>query len=285
MLGKLIKHEFLADVRLLGPAYLVTLLLSLFTRLATWLATRQAIADAVSVSFEHVLQGVASILSIVFIIAVIASVVLTLFFMIYRFYKNFFTDEGYLMMTLPARSSALIFSKFINAVFWLIISMAVAVLSIVIVFSQFDELKDTINQIVDTFQLVLAMNGTGIEANLGTDTKTFLVEMCFYLVFWFSRFAFMCYFAIAFGQLLSKNHKIGGAIVAYIIETICISILSSLYLAAENALLPNFIADYATNTGAATQTTVLGGIILNIIISAVLYWLVSRIMTRHLNLD
>ena len=285
MLGKLIKHEAIADFRLLGPAYGVIVVLALLTRLATWIATRQALANVVSSSFANVLQGLASLLLIVFIAAAFAGVVLTIFYMIYRFYKNFFTDEGYLMMTLPAKPAALIFSKFINAIVWIVVSVAVSALGIWFVFSQFEELKASIEQFIDLFKTILAMNGSVVTDSLGVNMPTFVTEMCFYIVFWFSRFAFTCYFAIAFGQLISKNHKIGGAVLAYIVETIAISIVSTIYMGFENTLFPKFISDYATSTGVATQCTLIGGLVLNILLSALLYWLVSLIMTRRLNLD
>ena len=285
MLGKLIKHEAIADFRLLGPAYGVIVVLALLTRLATWIATRQALANVVSSSFANVLQGLASLLLIVFIAAAFAGVVLTIFYMIYRFYKNFFTDEGYLMMTLPAKPAALIFSKFINAIVWIVVSVAVSALGIWFVFSQFEELKASIEQFIDLFKTILAMNGSVVTDSLGVNMPTFVTEMCFYIVFWFSRFAFTCYFAIAFGQLISKNHKIGGAVLAYIVETIAISILSTVYMGLENTIFPKFISDYATSTGVATQCTLIGGLVLNVLISALLYWLVSLIMTRRLNLD
>ena len=47
-----------------------------------------------------------------------------------RFYKNFFTDEGYLMFTLPVKTSDLILSKTLVAVIWRLISFLFIILSV-----------------------------------------------------------------------------------------------------------------------------------------------------------
>ena len=54
----------------------------------------------------------AAILSIV---AVISSIAVTSLLTHYRFYKNFYTDEGYLTFTLPVSRKVLLLSKTVNA--------------------------------------------------------------------------------------------------------------------------------------------------------------------------
>ena len=48
--------------------------------------------------------------------------------MVYRFYKNLMTDEGYLMFTLPVSRSQLIWSKLIVSMAWGILSAVLAAL-------------------------------------------------------------------------------------------------------------------------------------------------------------
>ena len=54
---------------------------------------------------------------------------LTLVLMVYRFYKNLMTDEGYLMFTLPVSRSQLIWSKLMVALAWGVLSAVLAALA------------------------------------------------------------------------------------------------------------------------------------------------------------
>ena len=52
------------------------------------------------------------------IMAIMACVVITTIMVYYRFYKNLFTDEGYLTFTLPVSRAKLLASKTLNAIIW-----------------------------------------------------------------------------------------------------------------------------------------------------------------------
>lgn len=64
------------------------------------------------------------------------TIILTMFvpviLIITRFYKHFFTDEGYLTFTLPAKRSTLLLSKTVTATFWLSLQSIVLIVSIYI---------------------------------------------------------------------------------------------------------------------------------------------------------
>lgn len=54
----------------------------------------------------------------VFMLGVCAFIIVTKVLVYLRYYKNFFTDEGYLTFTLPVKRSTLYKSKLINGVIW-----------------------------------------------------------------------------------------------------------------------------------------------------------------------
>lgn len=54
------------------------------------------------------------------ILAIVASVLLTEILVYWRFYKHFFSDEGYLTFTLPVRRRTLLLSKTLNAMIWIV---------------------------------------------------------------------------------------------------------------------------------------------------------------------
>ena len=68
------------------------------------------------------------------IFAIVASFILTYILVFYRFYKNFFTDEGYLTFTLPVSRKKLFLSKTINALLFTTLQAIVFAVGIAIIF-------------------------------------------------------------------------------------------------------------------------------------------------------
>lgn len=64
------------------------------------------------------------------VFGIIGVVFVVRYFFFYRYYKNLFTDHGYLMNTLPVKSTDLIFSKLIVGVIWQFLIWIVVVVSI-----------------------------------------------------------------------------------------------------------------------------------------------------------
>lgn len=65
------------------------------------------------------------------VFGIIGVVFVVRYFFFYRYYKNLFTDHGYLMNTLPVKSTDLIFSKLIVGVIWQFLIWIVVVVSII----------------------------------------------------------------------------------------------------------------------------------------------------------
>jgi len=65
------------------------------------------------------------------VFGIIGVVLVVRYFFFYRYYKNLFTDHGYLMNTLPVKSTDLIFSKLIVGVIWQFLIWIVVVASII----------------------------------------------------------------------------------------------------------------------------------------------------------
>lgn len=133
-----------------------------------------------------------------------------------RFYKNLFTDEGYLMFTLPVKTSDLLLSKMLVAVLWKLISIVFTMLSIfgiatvgisylsdmsIVHFFQefFDLFKDALSEMRETLMIPIPLFFLWL----------LLIGVCS-LVFSI-LFIYTC---ICLGQFWSR-HKIGGAILAY----------------------------------------------------------------------
>ena len=78
------------------------------------------------------MRALAVLSVLLFSAAVFGGSILAFVLMIYRFYKNLMTDEGYLMFTLPVTTGQLIWSKMIVSAVWLLATAAMDVLSMFI---------------------------------------------------------------------------------------------------------------------------------------------------------
>ena len=125
MLGKLLKYEFKATSRILLPLYGALLIFAFIVKI--FIGTK---LDGVNMDF---LGGIPAVVSIFTYGATMAAVfIVTIFIIIQRFYKNLLGDEGYLMNTLPVSTTSNISSKLISAIIWSLVSIFVAILSIII---------------------------------------------------------------------------------------------------------------------------------------------------------
>lgn len=78
------------------------------------------------------LTGVTMVLYFVMLVwGIVAACLVVKYYFFYRYYKNLFTDQGYLMNTLPVKSTELLNAKLIVALLWRYITIIVITVSIV----------------------------------------------------------------------------------------------------------------------------------------------------------
>ena len=131
MLGKLIKNEFKAVNRLMIPLHLGLIAVTIIGRFYLQFTVFNNPGRAVVMS-DNIWFGLLNATLIVFyILALFAAALITgIYLEIIRFRKNLFTDEGYLMHTLPVTASAHIWSKLIVCLVWVIVDVILVVLSV-----------------------------------------------------------------------------------------------------------------------------------------------------------
>ena len=120
MLSKLLKYEFRATGRIMLPVYALLLVTAGGTSVTGSLMGRYPESTVLSI-FRTLFMTL-------FAFTTFGVLLLTLVLMVYRFYKNLMTDEGYLMFTLPVSRSQLIWSKLIVSMAWGILSAVLAAL-------------------------------------------------------------------------------------------------------------------------------------------------------------
>lgn len=130
MLGKLLKHEWKAVWKV--PVLLIVILM--LSAVMAGLTFALPIWDSEWVGLP--LSGVMLIL--MFYFAMIAVTVGIMIYFAVRYYKNMFTDEGYLTHTLPVTARQLLLNKTIVMSVWNLIAMMAVAASILVFFCGYD---------------------------------------------------------------------------------------------------------------------------------------------------
>ena len=119
MLIKLLKHEFRATARIMGPLYLILLAVALGFNFSARLMDTSNV----------VLNVLAALVILAYVAAIIGVFIVAFILMLQRFYKNLLGDEGYIMFTLPASVHQHVWSKLIVSAVWFIATGVVVIRS------------------------------------------------------------------------------------------------------------------------------------------------------------
>lgn len=202
MLSKLLKYELRASGRILLPVYALLLTsagcCSLFYKLAAGHPYRAGAAS--------ILMG---LLNVAFGIFVVATGVVTALLMIYRFYKNYMTDEGYLMFTLPVNRHQLIWAKLLSALIYTAASAVAVTLSILLVLLPIADWSGFWGNLRELLSSITK------SLHFGVSDPLLLLWIAVLAVLTVFSGLLMVYAAIALGHSFS-NHKILLSVVFFI---------------------------------------------------------------------
>lgn len=120
MLGRLFKYELKATSKVLVPIYIAFIAITIISRVSIDLQVDEG-------SLWSFINGMGLF---VFIISAITMFVATAIVIIWRFYQNTSSDEGYLLFTLPVKVDYIIISEFLCALIWGFLMSVFAVLGI-----------------------------------------------------------------------------------------------------------------------------------------------------------
>ncbi|MEF9990536.1 MAG: ABC transporter permease [Romboutsia sp.] len=263
MLGKLLKYELKANVRIFIPLYIAILSVSIINgfSLSTELFQMQNIATFILVGL------------------MVALAVITIVLIVQRFNKNLLGDEGYLMFTLPVSSRKLILSKFISSLIWSVCSVIVAMLSFMLITMIVGRgeirISDYIN-IIKEFIQIISINSFWL----------LLLEIAFMMFCTYSIFVFTVYLALSMGQLpIFNKFRNGASLVSFfVINVVISSIQNSIINIVIGAKIDEYINQYNDVFGTISQVLPIGIIVL-LITGIILFICTSYILDKKLNLE
>ncbi|MEG1255765.1 ABC transporter permease [Clostridium sp.] len=256
MLRKLMKYEFKATGRIMLPLYAALLGFTIINKL--FIGTN---LDKVNMDF---LGGIPAIITMLgYTATMIAIFVGTLFITVQRFYKNLFGDEGYLMNTIPVKSSQNIVNKLIVSIVWTIISAIVAAISIFIMAYDPDVLKQIIRELRNVYSEI----GSNIIG---------IIEFIILGIVSLAHQIMMLYAALSIGQLF-KSKKLLGAFAGFMI----ISIVQQAIVGIGATIL----FSNANYVNISPQYALLCVIIASLFFFTILFYITNYILKNKLNLE
>lgn len=235
---------------------------------------------------DRELPGLVYPLTIIGLILVIISFVvfsvLSVIFVYVRFYKNFFTDEGYLTFTLPVKRSQLLNAKLIMSVGTMLLTGVVCMINALIIicigfsdviFSRnfWEEFRTMIDTIVNEvgFYLVIYSVETLVIILLSVIFSTLFIFCC-----------------ITFASIITKKAKVLVAIGIYYVANGIFSFVGQIFYLFGISSLTNWISALPMDRIYTLIALILLGLISFFgMLCALLYTLQYWMIDRKLNLD
>lgn len=258
MYTKLLKHECKANLRYLFPLYIILI----FTTLM--------IMGISHVSFiNDSLPFVTNMFYFGYVISLILLAAFTILLVIYRFYKNFMTGEGYLMFTLPVSTHELILSKLTTAILSTIITILLIIGSIFLVVST-TSFPVTVDSSLESNSLSYLIDYFGIT-NLIYIIILIICSVVVQILYY--------YLCIAIGQMIMQN-KLIGSLIAYVALGTIMQVVSLIAIVIIGLFVknPNDILSYLH---ILLPITLLG----TLMVIAILYLSIHYILKKKLNLE
>ena len=216
MLSRLIRHEWKETWRIPVISFIVIL----FLTLVCFICFRQMEPPADENSIN---AGAFVIMMLYCLIISCISMVVTIYIAI-RFYRNLYTDEGYLMHTLPVTPRQLILAKLLVAALWVFVLSMLALWAIccILLFGlpamALVDMPVVISSLMEYFPQIFGMGPVAF----------LLFYVVLSLVSAFSS-VLIAYAAVSLGQLFTK-HKVMASVLCYIGFTMLIQTISTLLM-------------------------------------------------------
>lgn len=271
MLRKLLKYDLKALFKMWWIPAVTTIVLSIFKGFTQMAYNSDKM-------LPEIVYGVISLFSGLVTLSYVVFVVLTIVLFFSRFYKNFYTDEGYLTFTLPVSKVQHINSKLISStlVSWatglvLVINAIVTILISEFKYIEFDnfftELKELLSDI-PTYEWVMFFEGVAIALLLPIVANLFL------------------FFCISIGSTVAKKAKVITSVAIFYGTTSVLSVVFFILMIFGIDSIEGWFVDLdGTMYDVAMNLILLVVILLIVIIASVLYALQYWILDRKLNLS
>ena len=270
MYGKLLKYEFKATWKV---SVIIYAALAAITAIGCIYMSLPPVKAINTISEykpnESLIESISVFMGLFYGISLVAAGAGISIYLIVRFYRNMYTDEGYLMYTLPVNEHELIFSKLLASYIWILGAGLIITASVFILLIAGNNVN--IQDVEDIRKAIEAIGGAGTiiytAGNVLISIFTALLEI---------------YAAISLGQLSSK-HRVIMSIVWYVVFYSVIQfvnmflMLASGYFEAMSGTIDMIRTVY--------PRLMTGAVVLNLLLAVIYYLITYFVMKKKLNLE
>ena len=228
MFSKLLKHEWKANWRLLSILSLAVIIAAVVGTISLRVMVNYGDRLSESNSFLNLLLLPLGLLVFVSFLALVVYAAAVLFVLLFRFYKNKFTDEGYLTFTLPVTNHQIFLSSAVNMLIWSVISVVLVILLFVVMILIGTSTSGFINmeliRELRSLKFILPEMAEAYSEILGDSYGILTLISILISPVYNVVLAMTC---ITLGAVVAKKHKILAAIGIYYGANTVLGILSS----------------------------------------------------------
>ncbi|MGN0526136.1 MAG: hypothetical protein ACI4IF_01760 [Acutalibacteraceae bacterium] len=277
MLKKVLKYDLKAIFKYWWMGAVVTFALSLLGSVGISILNSERSVPA-SVNIFAVIVVVLAVLGYA------SFVILSLILVFSRYYKNFYSDEGYLTFTLPVKRNQLLNSKLICGILTEALTALVSLISAgtMLCIGYRDEIftKETYDKIMEVINEIFVTN---------TDIVTFIVALAELVVLLLLLSLLSClfmYVCICVGATISQKAKVACGIGIYTVASAISTFLLQMFTFFVASALSNWLYDLAEiRIYGVILLMLLTAILFIGIIIAALYALHYTLLDKKLNLN
>lgn len=267
MLKKLLKHDFLAQKRMLMPLLASVLIAGLATGLLSFLIIQLNAGETAEV-FLFLFVMLTTYFCFI-------SIAITAIYTYVHFYQNLMTDEGYLSHTLPVTATQQICSKFVTSLLWQFIAILCALASLAIMYVL---LLTTIEpQVWAQIKMVFEQFKQAFLSGFGVDFFSWLwIWLGLLMITDTFTTIFMVYLAISIGSISATKHKVVTSIAMIFGLNIARGIVTQ--------ILASVFREISLGAGMENFKMLIITIFINIIIAITCFFLTKNFMEKKLNI-
>lgn len=279
MFGKLLKYDFKYVARIWWMLAVGVLGLSV----AASLVFRAIFLNINSNGFFAFLSVLGMFFLVVSFIGIFGSLVVTEVLVFVRFYKNFYTDEGYLTFTLPVKRSKLLLSKTLNSIIWFVLHTALILVCVVI----FMALGIDSSLSASPLKMIAGFVGS-LWDKVGWWLIVYAVEAILLFVVLSAFTTCLVQLCITIGAIVAKKQKVLAAVGIYYLVNTVLSTVGSICLVVFLSGLEGFtvllggLSALAAN--AAIALVLLIAILASLLVVLIVYFMTLGRIERKLNL-
>ena len=275
MLKKLLKYDFKSAFKIWWIAAVTSLGLSFLGGYAVTLI--RAPRD-----LPQVVDASAGLMLFISIFSLFAFAILSEIIILVRFYKNFFTDEGYLTFTLPVKTGSLINSKLIMSVAVTLATLIVLAVNVCVILGIgfFDVIvdKELFKYIAEVIDEVVAEFGAYLFVYILEAIILFVLGVVFSLLLMFC--------CITLASIITKKGRVAtGIAIYYGVNCVLSFVMEMIMIFGVRGIgvrMETLSAEMAYPVG---TVILLAAILLLGLVSVMLYTLQYLMVDRKLNLN